>query len=162
MANWLLFDKLRGWESPLPLFQYDGVPDTDIAKALSDLGSLSRVDVHIDWEEDVWLARATHVPEHLKHAYRVAALVHHLRSGALLCNPIELDTFAMHTCGCGVTNGHHRIRALQFLGVPFGPFSLSGYLKPLEDLVQHAGIAAPLDSSTYFHPRLLLSSPDDV
>jgi hypothetical protein len=163
MANWLNFEKVKTWSvTPLPFFQYDPIPDELIAQALADTAVLAQVDTQIDWEDDRWLRQCRDVPDEHKHAYRVAALVKELLTGSRLRHAIMMDTFLLGQCGCGIGNGHHRIRALQYLGVPCGPFGLSGYLDPLEDLVRTAGATVPDEFKHLFSPELLAAAPDDV
>lgn len=163
MANWLRLDALREWDfPPLPFFQYDQVTDEQIARALSDTTNLASVDPQLDWEDDRWLSRAKHIPEDLKHTYRTAALVRDLTSGHVLREAILLDTFSGGACGCCITNGHHRIRALQYLNVPAAPFALQGLLDPLEDLVRLAGTAPNGSWVALFAPHLLVPAEDDV
>jgi hypothetical protein len=129
MANWLTFEKVKEWRAaPWPFFQYDAIPDELISEALTNTAVLNRVDTRLDWEDDQQLRQCLAVPDEHKHAYRVAALVNELRAGGQLQRAIQIDTFLLDRCGCGIDNGHHRIRALQYLGVPCGPFGLSGYL----------------------------------
>jgi hypothetical protein len=162
MANWLQFDKLKQWDYlVMPFFQYDDVPDAHIYEALQDPG-LAHVDVQLDWEDDQWLSAAGHIPEARKHAYRVAALVQAFQSGQPMSAAIELDTFHVLRCGCSIGNGHHRIRALQYLGTDCGPFALSGRLTPLEELVAEAGCNPPEPFRAYFSPAVWLPSPEDV
>jgi hypothetical protein len=163
MANWLTFEKVKTWSAtPLPFFQYDSIPDDHISAALMNLAVLSRVDTSLDWEDDRWLRACLDVPDERKHAYRVAALVRELRGGGQIQQPIMLDTFLLGQCCCGIGDGHHRIRALQYLAIPCGPFSLSGYLAPLEELVRVAGMPVPPVFAHVFHPRLREVQPDDV
>ena len=64
---------------------------------------------------------------------------------------------------CFKPNGHHRIRALQFLGVNIVPFELGGPVKPLEQLLQLAGEPNPSsETQKYFSQQLLTPSSDDV
>lgn len=163
MANWLVFEQVKAWDAAvLPLFQYDGVTDEAIAAALSDEANLSHVNPSIDWEDDHWLQACTTIPVEHKHAYRVAALVRAFQAGSSMSRPIYLDTFLLGQCGCGVGDGHHRIRALQFLGVPAGPFALSGYTTLLNELVRTAGCAVPQEHAKYFASRFLAPEDDDV
>jgi len=163
MANWLTFENVKAWRAtPQPFFQYDSIPDEHISAALTNLAVLSRVDTRLEWEDDRWLRACRAVPDEHKHAYRVAALVRELRDGGALQQPIMLDTFLLGQCGCAIGNGHHRIRALQYLGVPCGPFSLSGYLAPLEELVRLAGTTVPPMFAHLFNPWLREVQPDDV
>lgn len=163
MANWLHFEKMKEWDSAvLPFFQYDAISDDLITQALQNQAVLQHVNPTLDWEDDHWLTACATVSDEHKHAYRVAALVQAFRNGQPMHSSIHLDTFNLGCCGCGVSNGHHRIRALQYLGVPCGPFGLSGYLDPLEDLVRLAGMELPSEFSSYFDEHLLQTSEDDV
>lgn len=163
MANWLNFERVKQWDAAvIPLFQYDSVKDEDISTALADAQHLPHVDVHIEWEDDDWLRANTAIAPERKHAYRVAALVRAFQAGEPMMRPIFLDTFLLGQCGCGIGDGHHRIRALQYLGVPAGPFALSGYLAPLEELVRVAGCPVPQEYVAYFAERFLSPEDDDV
>lgn len=163
MANWLQFERLKEW--PFALFsgfQYDQVSDEQITTALGDARLLGFVDTSKDWEDDHWLRNCPDIPEERKHAYRIAGLVRDFRAGQLMSRAIHLDTFTAPYCGCCVCDGHHRIRALQYLGFLSGPFALSGLLLPLEDLVALAGCEAPREASRYCSTSLLTTGADDV
>jgi hypothetical protein len=163
MANWLNFEKLREWDFPAYVgFAYDWITDDDIRAALADEAHLDHVDPAIDWEDDRWLAACTDIAATMKHAYRVASLVRAFRAGDRMHRTISVDTFTNGRCTGCIGNGHHRIRALQFLGVPAGPFGLSGLLDELEKLVLLAGTACPPDAECYFAPTLLQAETDDV
>ena len=163
MANWLNFERLKQWNALMfPLFQYDDISDDTITQALRDVRNVAQIPIHKDWEDDIWLAQHALIPEELKHAYRVAALVQALQRGDRLKRPISLDTFVLEHCGCAVNDGHHRIRALQYLGVAAGPFALGGHLDLLEEVVMLAGCDAPTEHAHYFEERLLHLYDDDV
>lgn len=163
MANWLNLTKLKEWDYPFFLgFAYDAVTDEDIEAALTDVVNLPHVDVRLDWEDDRWLEQHTGIPASQKHAYRIAALVRAFREGDVMQRTIALDTFTVGTCCSCVPNGHHRIRALQYLGVHSGPFGLSGLVDVLEDLVRKAGSECPPDAAHYFSAELLAPAEDDV
>lgn len=137
-VNYLYLNKLSLWDYPIwTNFQYDEISDEDIYSALQDL-NLANVDPNLDWEDDMWLLEYD-IPENKKHSYRVASLVKEYRKNGKFNNIIELDTFAMD-CGFCIPNGHHRIRAYQFLGIDAVPFGLNGDLDELEELVKCAGV----------------------
>ncbi len=164
MANWLNFEKLKEWDAVVfQAFQYDAISDGAIELALADVERLRQVDTNQDWEDDAWLRDAAHgIPDEQKHAYRVAALVHAFRNGQPMRDAIHLDTGNLGQCGCGVGNGHHRIRALQFLGLKAGPFDLSGYVSMLERLVAKAGCVPLTEHAAYFVPRLMVLEEFDI
>jgi hypothetical protein len=163
MANWLAFDKIEDWDYAVILgFQYDEVPDEDIAAALSDVSHLDQVNTYKDWEDDSWLHGNKTIPEHKKHAYRVAALVRELQLGGRLKNSISLDTYAVGQCRSCICNGHHRIRAMQYMGMTAGPFNLAGSIDALESLVMVAGVAAPTEFAHLFDSILLEYSDEDI
>lgn len=163
MANWLIFSKISKWaDLLLPGFQYDGVSDADITSALANSSVITSIDTNLDWEDDEYLSGTPDVAEDKKHAHRIAALVHEFRVCGNMRNAVEIDTFRIDRCCSGVTNGHHRIRAMQFLGVECGPFSLSGSLDMLEDLVRVAGTECPAEFRRYFGPSLLAATGDYV
>ena len=163
MANWLNLKKLEHWEFPLfQGFQYDRVDDKAIAAALADFENLSQVNPLLDWEDDQWLDENELIPDENKHAYRVAALVYQFQHGHPMQQGISLDTFLANKCCSCISNGHHRIRALQFLGVKVAPFELGGPVKPLEQLLKLAGdtYLSP-ETQKYFSQQLLSPSSDD-
>jgi len=163
MANWLILDEVKKWKFPfISAFQYDLITAAAIQAALDDSENLKSIDSSLDWEDDHWLRKHKDIPEAAKHAYRVAALVRDIRAGNLLQNAIHLDTFANGHCCCCISNGHHRIRALQFIGLKAGPFSLSGLLDELEELVRIAGCAVPLEAEGIVVKKLLEPADDDV
>ncbi|KWU26275.1 hypothetical protein [Burkholderia cenocepacia] len=163
MANWLTFEKIRDWDFPVYSgFAYDWLSDDDIQAALADGPRLINVDPQIDWEDDRWLSACTTIPEERKHAYRVAALVRAFSAGEKMHRTINLDTFTNGRCTNCIANGHHRIRALQFLGVSVGPFGLSGLVDELERLVSIAGAVCPGAARHYFEDALLQQDEDDI
>jgi hypothetical protein len=82
-------------------------------------------DISIDWQDDVRLSNTCAVPVELKHAARIAALAMEYKSGKGF-NPITLDTYSLRHAISGITDGNHRIRALQFLKIPWFPVVFSG------------------------------------
>lgn len=163
MANWLKFSKMAAWDALVFMgFAYDEVTDDDIELALADTPHLLEVDTQLQWEEDAWLQECATIPESKKHAYRIAALVRDFQAGQLMKSAIELDTICLQRCPSGVSDGHHRIRALQFVGIQAGPFNLSGDLDLLEDLVRLAGTEPPPEAYRYCDARLFAMSADDV
>ena len=163
MANWLTLSKFSQWQYlVISGFQYDAIADAAITRALKDAHVLGHIDTRLDWEDDEYLAESQEVPEEVKHAYRVAALVQELRSGAQLRKSVELDTFNVGNCCSCIPNGHHRIRALQYLGMDCAPFSLSGLVSPLKELVRLAGTDCPPEFRGYFSEDLLAPSEEDI
>lgn len=163
MANWLRFDKIEDWEYVVLLgFQYDDVSNEDIAAALLDTAHLAQVDTSKDWEDDRWLHASQSIPEAKKHAYRVAAIVRELQVGGAIKRSISLDTFSVAECRSCVSNGHHRVRALQYMGLEMGPFSLAGRVDALEELVGVAGVDGPGEFAHLFAQDLLDYDSEDI
>lgn len=165
MANWLNLMQLQAWDGfVLRGFQYDRVSDVAIQEALNDRDAMTHIRAASDWQDDEWLASNKQIPEGHKHAYRIAALVHELQNGGVLKNAVELDTFMAGRCLSAIPDGHHRLRALQFLGFKEAPFSLSGRMDELEDLVAFAGVPLPIGIpyTAYFSAELLSQSQFDV
>lgn len=163
MANWLQFDKIENWEFlVLQGFQYDEVTDQEITAALRDMQTLSKVDPYLEWQDDKFLMNNEQVPENRKHSYRIAALVLAFRRDGGMVKGIELDTFSNGRCCSCVGDGHHRIRSLQYQGLPAGPFELGGVIKELENLVSVAGTSIPEKASSLVAPRLLMPGRYDI
>lgn len=139
-VNYLSLSKMRTWEGAfIQCFQYDDVMDEQIAKALADLDNINAVNPDIDWEDDAFLAHHEGIPDNEKHAYRVAAIVKTLQDEPCFKHPIEFDTYSNGQCGFCVPNGHHRVRAADFLKIDVVPFSLNGDLNMIDELVELAG-----------------------
>ena len=163
MANWLNFNMVSELHGDCyPGYQYDSISDAVIADALVDTQVINNIDTGIDWQDDRWLSVLTTVPESRKHAYRVAALVRELQLGGKLKSAISLDTFSNVHCCNSISDGHHRVRALQYLDMASGPFSLSGELDVLEDMVAIAGAVCPTNCASMFSPSLLVTNHDDI
>lgn len=132
-ADWVKFDNMLNWDYPIMSgYQYDDITDDDITSALNDQ-LLTNIDPQIDWEDDEYLDETIDIPDELKHSYRVAAIVKDILKSNKI-NPISIDTAAVHKCCSCITNGHHRIRALQYLKYDGFPAILSGYVTILKKL----------------------------
>jgi hypothetical protein len=130
----LSFKRLEQWKYPaFPGFQYDFIPDAMITWALT-WSRLDQVDLSIGWEDDIFLYNEESLSGELKHALRVARLVKHIREGGTVY-PVELDTFNVNNCCSCISDGHHRIRALQYLKLPAVPISLNGHIDELNILM---------------------------
>lgn len=133
-VNFLSLEKMRTWDYPVfRAFQYDDVSDEQISAALKDIESIKLVDPLIDWEDDDYLSKNNIIEENLKHAYRVASIVLSIKDKGIL-SAIEIDTYSCNKCGFCIPNGHHRIRAFEFMGIDVVPFSLNGECDIIEDL----------------------------
>lgn len=130
--DYLQISKLITWTDPFYReFCYSYIIDEEITTALGNK-QLIKVNPNIDHQDDVFLLNLD-VSDTDKHIFRVASLVEDIRKFGKLNNLIEMDTFAT-TCGFFINDGHHRIRAAQYLGYDILPFSCSGDLDQLERL----------------------------
>jgi len=163
MNHWLNFEKIQDFDFIIYKgFQYDDITDADILKALAASDALSKVDTNCDWEFDTCFRKTDETSLMQNHAYRIAALVLELNSGGKIKNRIEIDSFAMQSCCSCVNNGHHRIRALQYLGLKSGPFSLSGDLDVMDELVVIAGDVCPDNATHFFNEELLINDEPEI
>jgi hypothetical protein len=89
--------------------------------------------IHVEWQDDRKLSENNIIPTALKHAVRVAALVNEYVEGKGF-HPITIDTYSMRPGTSGVSDGNHRIRALQFLKIPWFPASFSGDVEVLRKI----------------------------
>lgn len=128
-------------------FQYDHVSDKQILEALNDVESLSKVNPDLDWEDDSFLYDTDTVKEEDKHAYRIAALIRSIQKEGVK-HAIEFDTFSMDRCLSSIPNGHHRIRALQYLSIDIVPFCMNGHLDLIEPILAYAGVPGYLPTLT--------------
>lgn len=123
------------WEYPIwKGYQYDNITDTEIEKVLSNYQNiLLKINPNLDWEDDYYLRECLDIPDELKHAARIAKLVQVILIGNKV-TPITIDTFSVDNCKNCIPNGHHRIRALQYLKYDRFPASLSGYTYLIKQL----------------------------
>lgn len=129
----VLFESLTHWDYILfHGFQYDGVTDALIEEAFEH-PDLMKVDPTIGWEDDIFLLNHS-MRDELKHPMRIARIIECLLSGELLY-PIEIDMFCVDKCLSCVTDGHHRVRSLQYMGFDAAPFSISGYMDSIDELL---------------------------
>jgi hypothetical protein len=163
MANWLTLSKIEQWDRLFFLgFQYDEIPNEVIAEALCDPAKLAFVDCTVEWQEDRWLSAEKTIPDSKKHAYRIAAIVRALEAGDGMQKAVTLDTFSAARCRSAISDGHHRIRALQYLGLDCAPFSLGGVVSELRKLVDLAGATCPAGATKFFSQQLLAQEADDI
>jgi hypothetical protein len=133
-VNMISFKRINTWEAAsLRGFQYDNVTDNMIKKALK-YPKLDNIDCNIDWEDDEFLQNDDSVKDTLKHAIRVAKLIQIISAGGGVI-PITIDTFCADYCCSCVSNGHHRIRALQYLGYTHFPASCSGIVSLINKII---------------------------
>jgi hypothetical protein len=133
-AVWVKFDDINNWDFIiLKNFQYDFVTDSDIDFCLNH-PDLNNVNPHIDWEDDHYLANIKNIKNELKHAMRIASLILEFNKINSSINPIDIDTMAANHCFSSIPNGHHRIRALQYLGYDGFPAYLNGHCSDLDKL----------------------------
>jgi hypothetical protein len=133
-AVFVKFKDLLNWDFiTLKGFQYDSVTNNDIALCLNN-PDLNKINISLDWEDDQYLFNAKHIENNLKHAMRIAALIVEFNKPDSSIEPVDIDTVSVNQCLSAITNGHHRIRALQYLGYNGFPSYLSGYCSMLEEL----------------------------
>lgn len=113
-------------------FAYDHISDPDIARALDEMNGLDLIhELASPWEGDGKSQSASLDTLSLFHARRVAIFVSALRKG-IVFPPVQMDT--MSSCFGWIVDGHHRIRAFEFLGVFHVPAEVSGYVKVIDEL----------------------------
>jgi hypothetical protein len=134
-VNLIPFEALAQWKYPfIQGFQYDDITDSLIDQALFST-IVDKVNIDIEHEDDKFLLKANY-PEEYKHALRIAAIVKHLHRGGKLNKPIEIDTFWINTCCSCIGDGHHRLRALQYVKADCFVASLSGEIQELDKLIE--------------------------
>lgn len=149
-TDYVYLDKFCGIETDGVLFgqfQYDYITDDQINLALSNIELLSKVNPKLDWEVDYFLYSTDECTEEMKHAYRVASVINSILSEGIE-NPVEFDTFSMFKCHSCITNGHHRVRALQFLKINILPLSMSGSCDIIDYVLQQCGVEGYTPSLT--------------
>ncbi|CAH6993054.1 hypothetical protein VCHA53O466_140160 [Vibrio chagasii] len=132
-VQWPRFSKIADLYICLTGFQYDYVTDADIEFCLQH-PLLDVIDINLDWEADDFLAESEAISEDLKHALRIARLVKDIKAGDFVMNAVEFDTYVSDRCKSCISNGHHRIRALQYLGFTGFPATMSGDEDFIDDI----------------------------
>lgn len=132
----VLFASLDNFEFPINGFAYDNITDQDIEKCLSDSTNLSSIDTKKEWQDDDFLANSKDIKDELKHAYRVAKIVQEIMNGTFIMNPVHFDTFIMDSCMSGISDGHHRIRALKYLEYVSVPVLMNGDLDIISSIIK--------------------------
>lgn len=131
--DWIYFDKIASWDFPIYTgFAYDEITDEEINKALEQLSQHS-IDVDQDWEDDIYLHNLDIEPK-LKHALRIAKLVELIKLGQPI-RPVTLDTIHRYNCGSCISNGNHRIRAIQYCGFDKFPAYCSGVVEEINKIL---------------------------
>lgn len=102
-------------------FAYDAITDNEIAEAFS---YIEYCDIEKEWQDDIALYDTKKVPENLKHASRIAALVIDIQTGKGI-DPVNFSTYAIKSPS-GISDGNHRIRALQYTRHEYFPVCLNG------------------------------------
>lgn len=169
MANWLDVNKYKRWikrKGLPPVFIYDDVTDEEIEAALLDVEVLAKSDVSMDWQDAYdW----DNEPENniaygqKWQTYRIAALVKMFRDeGEKFIKAIDIDTFYKNHNACFVEDGHHRIRALQYLKIFVMPFCMSGHEDLLEEIINFAGIKSLTEIDKIFCLETLAVNDSDI
>lgn len=136
-ATLLALDKL------LNIFNIDGFAyaqcaDSKIKTALNS-EYLVNVDSEIEWQDDMFLMKTDKINEEDKHAFRVASIVNSIKNHGF-DGSIHIDTFSSSYSPCGVTDGNHRIRAIEYLGYNYAPFVFSGLLSDIEAIISECRV----------------------
>ena len=132
-SEYLYLDKLLKFYGNSGFCYTQHVTDNAITKALnSDL--LINIDADLEHEDDRWLRETDSIKDVDKHAFRVASVIQSIKKNGLK-HPIIIDTMTYNYTICGIPDGHHRLRALEYMGYNYALFSLSGYMDEIEELV---------------------------
>ena len=94
---------------------------------------LSKVDIERDWQDDT-LFDDSSMDFEFVHALRIAVLILSIERGNGV-KPVFLDTMVGGDCCSCIFDGHHRIRALQYLGYTHFPVSCSGEVRLINQIV---------------------------
>lgn len=112
-------------------FQYDWITDKEITEALTH-PVLEKLDITIEHEADY---DSLHdIPVRDYHILRVAVLVNYLHEHVLV-KSIGIDTIYQNKCCSCIGDGHHRIRALQYLKAAQILCDLQGCVSELDKLL---------------------------
>ena len=100
---------------------------------------LLKTDLSRDWQDDIFEI----TPDYTQyptlrmdyHPLRVRAFIEHLSNGDWIA-PVTLYTSDFRYCPNCVSDGHHRIRALQYMGYTHFPAYCSGLINEIERIVE--------------------------
>jgi len=123
--SWISFEKFLSSQWCCG-FAYDWVTDEDISKA----APASTVELAQDWQ-DVWEEDGNNTWQEF-HAARIKGLVNLLCDGTGV-KPVDLDL--LNDSLSSIPDGHHRIRAFQFLKSPVFPAYAQGLTDEIDKVL---------------------------
>jgi hypothetical protein len=136
---WILFKPIREWKEGNPYpelwpcgFAWDWCSNDDIKNAL--LTNIERQDLNKDWQDCIKETdRETEEDFKKFHIERIALLAQLILEG----NEIELIGMELMSIEYDIiSDGNHRIRALEYLGYDAFPAWISGYCHIIEEAVE--------------------------
>lgn len=116
-VDWISFEKIRNWSfSLIPGFAYDNVRDSEIEEAIN-LQMFENIDISKDWQDcrNLSYYNGNSSSSYNFHILRIAKLVSIIVAGTAI-RPITIDTFCRYSCPSCVSDGNHRLRAMEFIG----------------------------------------------
>lgn len=127
----ITFDALEAWSYPVHrTYTYDYISDDSIKAILAQVDALERFQLADSWGE--LTENYTTGPDNPVHPWVVAKLVSKIGRGAeVTAIQIIAEPDIRERCGFCVTDGHHRLRALQFLGQRYFTARMTGELSDL-------------------------------
>ena len=111
-------------------FAYDYISDEEIEESFQ---YIQFVNIEIEWQDDYELSNNKNIPDKLKHAIRVAKLVDIIRNNKGI-DAVSFDTYSKGLSF--ISDGHHRIRALQYLQYEYFPASIAGTISLIQKITR--------------------------
>ncbi|WP_199438674.1 hypothetical protein [Vibrio owensii] len=133
-VEFLAFSAFSKYKFSIPGFAYDHINNDIIEKALQS-EEFENVNINCGWEQDTYLLNASHLDDEFKHALRIAKIINLILDGTFKFTPVNFDTHYIEKCMSGISDGHHRIRALRYLGYSEIPCYLSGSEQIIDELL---------------------------
>ena len=143
-VQWVCFHKIARWGYPyIQSFAYDWISNKYIDR-MNNHPLLLKTDLSKDWQDDIFdiTDPSLFPPDYIQyptirmdyHPLRVRAIIEHLINRGWIA-PITLDTYSNRSCPNCISDGHHRIRALQYLGYTHFPAYCSGLINEIERII---------------------------
>lgn len=135
--EYISFKKIKSWDKYCG-FVYDYITDEQIDIAmefLTDYPDIKNdIDISVNFLDDTFINKIKDTQSLIfAHSCRISMLVEIAKHQQL--DPVLFDTECSVTdVYSGVTDGHHRIRALQYLKREVFPASCAGYVNTIDSL----------------------------
>ena len=134
--EFISFKKIEKWDK-YSGFVYDFITDEQIEFSTEILKRYpaikNKLNIGVNWLDDPYMEVVNDLELFTLHAWRISLLIDIAKKEQL--TPVVFDTISnVVNVYSGVLDGHHRIRALQYLNRPVFPGYCSGYADEIDSI----------------------------